>query len=197
MIRERVRESVVGEPWVPPDDRGQLVLVAAGVIAIALVAVLLAYAQLGYVGVADAEPTTTGSDEDALDTLERAAFVAATDEQGAANWTDRDAVVANVTAAFDDRAATVETASLESGIVHEVEHNETAAEAVAAERCPGGDGREFGACEAIDGVVVQERAGDAHVVAIAIDVRTVTEDGEFEGTYAIDAERGERMDPVP
>ncbi|WP_224447668.1 DUF7261 family protein [Haloprofundus salilacus] len=37
--------------------------------------------------------------------------------------------------------------------------------------CPRGPNREFGPCESFGGVVVQERAGDAVVVAVSLDVR--------------------------
>jgi len=175
-------------------DRGQLVLVAAGVVAIALLPVILAYTQLGYAGLATSEPTATTPDEDALRALERAAYAASTGEQGAAPWTQRSGVAETVAGQFDARAASVETGRVERGQVHEVERNESAAAAWAAAACPGGPNRQFGPCDTVGGVVVQDRLGETHVVAIALDLRTVTEGGEYRGTYVLDAAVGERVD---
>lgn len=174
-------------------DRGQLVLVAAGVIAIALLPVIVAYTQLGYAGIATTEPAATTPDEDALGALERAAFSASTDRQGSVPWGQRASVTTTVAGQFDARAASVETGRIERGRVHEVERNQTAAAAWAAAACPGGPARQFGACEAESGVVVQERLGETHVVAVVVDLRTVTEGGEYAGTYVLDAEVGERV----
>lgn len=177
--------------WPAGDDRGQLVLVAAAVVAVALLPVVIAYTQLGYSGVATTEPTATTPEADAVDALERAAFEAAVDRQGEAAWANRSRVAVAVRDEFDDRAAAIERRDLEGGRHHVVERNATAATAWADERCPSGDGREFGACEAVAGVVLQERAGDAHVLAVAVDVRTVTEDGSYDGTYVLDAALGD------
>lgn len=178
-------------------DRGQLVLVAAGVIAIALLPVIVAYTQLGYAGVATTEPTAASPPEDALGALERAAFSATTDEQGVAAWGERSGVATAVAARFDARATSVETARVERGRVHEVERNQSAAAAWAADACPGGPDRQFGPCEPIDGMVLQERVGQTHVVAVAVNLRTVAEGGEYAGTYVLDAEVGERPDATP
>ena len=59
--------------------------------------------------------------------------------------------------------------------------NASAATDWAATNCPGGSGRRFGPCEADRGVVVQERAGRTHVLAVAVDVTVTTE----RGTYAV------------
>lgn len=176
----------------PGRDRGQLLLVAAGVIAIALLPVVLAYTQLGYAGIATSEPTAATPEEDPLRALERAAFSASHESQGARPWAERSAIASRVADRFDARAASIETARIDRGRVHEVDRNQTRAAGYAAASCPGGPDRQFGPCEAADGVVVQERGGDVHVVAIAVDLRTVTEDGEYAGTYVLDAEVGER-----
>ncbi|MXR22502.1 hypothetical protein GRX66_18665 [Halobacterium sp. PCN9] len=69
---------------------------------------------------------------------------------------------------------TLETARLRDGVVVNVTSDESLAASVA---CPSGDGRAFGDCERIDGVVVQERDGETVVVAVAFRVRVSTPDG--------------------
>ncbi len=44
----------------------------------------------------------------------------------------------------------------------------------ALRNCPDGPARDFGQCVADDGVVVQERAGETAIVAVAIDVVVAT-----------------------
>jgi hypothetical protein len=172
--------------------RGQLVLVAAGVIAVGLLPVVLAYTQLGYAGMAATEPTATPSTTDATRAIERAAFDASAPAQGVRPWAARGAVADRVADRFDGRVASVETGGVERGVVHEIERNQSAAADWASTNCPGGPNRQFGPCEADAGVVVQERGGDVHVVAIAVDLRTVTEGATHAGTYVLDAEVGGR-----
>lgn len=51
--------------------------------------------------------------------------------------------------------------------------------------CPDGPGREFGDCIAERGVVVQERAGETVVVAVAFDVAVTTPNGRQELTLVV------------
>ena len=46
--------------------------------------------------------------------------------------------------------------------------------------CTTGDGKRFGDCEVHDGVVLQERAGESVLLAVAFDVRIVGPDGQTE-----------------
>jgi len=172
--------------------RSQLVLVAAGVAAVGLLPVIVAYTQLGYGGVATSEPAATTPTDDAVGALERAAFAASVGAQGRSPWSDRQATASAVASNFDQRAASVASGGLGRDRVHAIRRNASAATAWAGVACPGGPNRQFGACDAIDGVVLQERAGDVHVVAIAVDVRTLVDDGEYEGTYLLDAAVGDR-----
>lgn len=167
--------------------RSQLVLVAAGVAAVGLLPIVVAYTQLGYGGVAGSDPAATTPTDDVLDALERAAFEASVDSQARSPWSDRERVASEVARLFDERAAAIESAGVDRERAHAIERNASRAAAVASEACPGGPDREFGPCEAIQGVVVQERGGETHVVAISVDVRTVVEDGTFEVTYVLDA----------
>ncbi|MUV61481.1 hypothetical protein [Halobacterium sp. CBA1126] len=152
-------------------DRGQLVLVAAAVAALALVPVAAAYLQFGYApAVAD-----VGGDhgERVSRSLDRVVDDAAEQAAGTA-WANRERAVQRVEASLESPVRTVERAQLGDGVVVDVSTDEALAEQV---DCPGGRGRSFGACEAHGGVVVQERAGETVVVAVAFDVRVSTPDG--------------------
>jgi hypothetical protein len=172
-------------------DRGQVVLVAAAVVAVAFLSMTLAYAQLGY----DADRTGAGAVEVAsIGGIEgdlAASFRAAVrDEAGEADGdaeSDADvgaaggprrlergvtaeriraAVLADVDRLAERHAA--ESRSLD------VRFDDAAATAWADANCPGGPGREFGPCRSVDGVVVQERAGEATPVAAAFRIRLVS-----------------------
>jgi hypothetical protein len=157
--------------------RGQLVVLAAGVIAVALVPMLTAYLQLGYA----ADVTTTADDRsptgDALRVLEGAVLDAASEVDGRYAWSERAVAAAEVKAALRPRIETVETALVDRGVVRSVAYNGSLASSVADEGCPGGPARRFGDCVADGGIVLQERAGDTHVVAVAVEVSSTTESG--------------------
>lgn len=169
-----------------------MVLLAAAVVAVALIPIVIAYTQLGYDGVATTEPTATTPDAAAVDALERAAFDVATDEQARQGWAANETVGRSVALEFDDRAAAIETGDLQRGRIHQVQRNDSAAAEWASEHCPAGANRQFGNCAAHRGVVLQERADETHVLAIAVDVTTVTESSEYRGTYVLDAALGDR-----
>jgi len=162
--------------------RAQLVLVAAVVIAVALAPVVLAYLQLG------AHPDVDGEDgdygEDARRFLERA-----THEAGAAatgiDWTGRERAVERVRSELEPRLDTLNTSRVEEGVAYAVTYDDSAASAWTHEHCPRGDGRRFGPCRAIDGVVVQERAGETTVLAAAYDVTVTTPRGERELSFVV------------
>lgn len=152
-------------------ERGQLVLVAAAVAALALVPVAAAYLQFGYApAVADVDEN---HGERVTRTLDRIADDAAETATGNA-WADRERAVERVKELLAPRLRTVERARLGDGVVVNVSTDSSLAERVA---CPRGDGRSFGACETHGGIVVQDRAGETVVVAVAFDVRVTTPDG--------------------
>jgi len=68
------------------------------------------------------------------------------------------------------------------GVAYSVDYNRSAARAWAREGCPKGPGRRFGSCDARDGVVVQERAGETTLLAVAFDVRVTTARGTYDAT---------------
>ncbi|WP_336034940.1 DUF7261 family protein [Halobacterium yunchengense] len=155
-------------------DRGQLVLVAAAVAALALVPVAAAYLQFGYA------PAVAGVDDDpgadvarALDRVADAGADAATGRP----WSERDAAVAGLRESLAPRLASLERERLADGVAVNVTYDPGLAADVS---CPGGDGRAFGDCENHGGVVVQERAGETVVVAVAFRVQVAAPDGATE-----------------
>jgi len=159
-------------------DRGQIVLVAAAVVAIALLSMTLAYAQLGY----DADRTGAGTAEVAsvseLDrSLTASLRVAARDVRRADDAPasrDHRAAAERVGAslsATSDRLERVHTGESRSLVI---ELDDATATRWARERCPSGRGRHFGPCRAVEGVVVQERADHPAVVAAAFRIRIVS-----------------------
>jgi len=154
-------------------ERGQLVLVAAVVIALAFVPALAAYLQFGYAGDADAMSARDGTPTATVAALDPAVDAARPGLAADYMWAERAAAVAAYRSALDADVTRIENASVGSGRVVLVATNGSAAAQWAEDACPGGRGRVFGHCEAIDGVVVQERGGDTHVVAVAFDVTVV------------------------
>jgi hypothetical protein len=170
--------------------RGQMVLLAAGVVAVALAAVLVAYLQLGYAGDAEAAREYTAPTANAERVLERAVQNASAGVPTEYDWDERSAAVDDVRTDLAGPLASLRSARLERGTAYRVVYNASAARAYAADACPGGPGREFGPCEADRGVVLQERAGDAHVVAVAVDLTVVGEDRRVETTLVVRAVGG-------
>ncbi len=154
-------------------SRGQLVLVAAAFVALALVPMAFAYVQLGHdPGAAD--PATV--DADGLRaTVDAAADAAAANVSGRAGWAARSTAVASANATFRAELARATGAYADRGVLVTVTADDAAADRWAAERCPSGEMRRFGACEGRDGFVVQERAGEVHVVGVAVTVRVESE----------------------
>ncbi|RLM90123.1 hypothetical protein D3D02_04910 [Halobellus sp. Atlit-38R] len=161
------------------DDRAQIVLVAAAVVAVAFLSMTLAYAQLGY----DADRTAAGAvDVASLAEIDRsltASFRAAvrdaeTDVGRDVSWRDRRSLVERIRTAVGTDIDRLERSHADESRAVTVTFDDAAATRWAAEHCPSGRGRDFGPCRAIDGVVVQERAGETTVVAAAVSVRIVS-----------------------
>jgi len=156
-------------------DRGQLVLVAAAVVAVALAPVVLAYLQLG------AHPDVAASGEydapgaNAERFLERAVHEAGTNATDEHAWSAREQAVASTRRDLAPRLDRLRSTRVEQGTAYRVAYNDTAAGAWAQDDCPDGPDRQFGPCETDRGVVVQERAGTTHVLGVAFDVRVTTE----------------------
>lgn len=161
------------------DDRAQIVLVAAAVVAVAFLSMTLAYAQLGY----DADRTAAGAaDVASLAELDRSLTAsvrvavrdAETDAGRDFSWRDRHSLAERIRTEVGTDIDQLERSHADESRALTVAFDDAAATRWAAERCPSGRGRDFGPCRALDGVVVQERAGEATVVAAAVRVRIVS-----------------------
>lgn len=161
-------------------NRGQLVLIAAVVIALAFVPALAAYLQFGYAGDADAMAARDATGAATVAALDPAVDTARPELAASYTWGERELAVTDYRHALNASVDRIENASVGSGRVVLVAYNASAASASARDACPSGPGRVFGVCDAIDGVVVQERVNGTHVVAVAFDVTIV---GEGSGTY--------------
>lgn len=172
--------------------RGQLVLVAAGVVAVALVPVLVAYLQLGYAGDVAASDGYTAPTRDAERTLARAVDDASQGIPGAYPWSERREAVDAVRSRLAPALASLRTSRLRRGTVYRVRYNASLARRWARNRCPRGPNRQFGACRARNGVVVQNRSGQVHVVAVAVDLTVVGEQRRVKTTVVVGPVRGVR-----
>lgn len=174
-----------GEP--PAADRAQLVLAAAVVVAVALIPMALAYHQLGYRAdvAADgaAEPSPSA---DAERLLQRAVANASGTIDGDYAWPQRADAVARLNATLRPDVGRVESSRVDAGVLYDIERNASAASAWAGDNCPDGSGRRFGACDADDGVVVQERAGEVTLVAVAYDVGVRSERRSANLTFVVE-----------
>lgn len=167
--------------------RGQLVLVAAGIIAVAMVPILVSYLQLGYAADVHASDDYTQPAANAERVLERAVHNASTAIRGEYAWGERSAAVSEVRSRLAPRLSILEAARVSQGTGYLVSYNQSAAAVWAAGQCPGGNGRSFGPCQVRDGVIVQERVGSTHLVAVAFDVTIVLEHGQIDETVVVRA----------
>lgn len=166
-------------------QRAQLVAAAGALVAVALIPMVLAYLQLSYLptaAVAGPDPDPTA---EAVAAVEDAAVDAAVDIAGEYPWTARQAAAAEANRSIWVTLRRLEGSRVEQGVARQVSLNGTAASTWANESCPGGPDRAFGPCEAIGGLVLQERAGEATLVAVAVDVRAVDARGWTEVTAVV------------
>lgn len=169
--------------------RGQLVLLAAAALAVALVPMTLAYLQLGYhddVGSAGLEEAPVHNAERVLD---RAVSDAIDGVPAGYAWSDRGAAVTAVRDRLEGDLSTLNHTRVDAGTVYGVTYNHTRAVAWEGDHCPSGPDRQFGPCRVDRGVVVQERAGRTHVLAVAFDVRITAPDGRWRATLVVRAGR--------
>jgi len=168
----------------PPTDRGQLVLVAAVALAAALVVLGFAYLQLGY-----SDDIAAGTVEPAHGietTLDRSVHNASTDVPAAYGWDERTTGAATVRERLNATIETLNVARLQDGHVYDVSYNRTHAIRWGADNCPAGPNRQFDACDAVDGVVVQDRNGRTHVLGVAVDIRITTPETETTVTTVVE-----------
>ena len=168
-------------------DRGQLVLVAATLVAVALGPVVLAYLQLGYHGDVRATGAYDDPTADTVRVLDRSVTNVSGDVPRDYAWTDRGTAVSTVRDELAPTRSRLRTAAVKRGTVAEIRYNESAASAWQAANCPNGPDRQFGDCVADRGVVVQDRVDRTHVLAVAFDVTTTTSHGETTVTVLLRA----------
>jgi hypothetical protein len=158
------------------EDRGQLVLLAAVAVTVALVSMLLAFMQLGY------QPGVAGPQPDHLRDVERTLereLVAAAANASVTDWGDSDEAVSTVRSELRPTLASLNRSALDRNTLVQVTYNASRAGSWRGQHCPSGPARRFGPCAADRGVVVQERAGETHVLAIAVDVRIIGDDSRL------------------
>lgn len=156
--------------------RGQVVLVVALALAVALVPLLFASLQLGYQ--ADTDRTgATAPETRAEQVLERAVQNATSDVGESYEWLDRDKAVRELRQRLTPTLRALEHSRLRDGIAAEITYNHTRAAEWERVNCPRGPNRQFGSCETSQGVVIQERAGATTLLAVALDVRVTTPEG--------------------
>lgn len=154
-----------------------MIIAMAVVVTIALVPIAAAYLQLGY---ASAAQTLDTDDASAVDrALEQAVGGAENEVVGEYQWTDRQAAVDRTRDRLDPRIEGIESPGGHETVAVTVTYNQTLASETASAECPSGNGREFGPCRASRGIVVQERADETVIVAVALDVHVVSEEGEI------------------
>ncbi|KAB1192335.1 hypothetical protein GJR96_02310 [Haloferax sp. MBLA0076] len=161
------------------DQRGQLVLVSGAVVVVALFALVLVHAQLAYVGASTTPPVTdvAASTEDAVE-------MATAGVAGRYDWPARRSAVTDFRSRLDPALVRIERAHTNGGGAS-LTTNQSAAAGWALRDCPRGTYRDFGPCVADDGVVVQERAGETTVVAVAVDIAIGTPRSQTDLTLVV------------
>lgn len=166
-------------------DRGQLVLIAAIALAVALVPLVLAYVQLGYHDDIHAGSPTV-SDGEVERALEHALHNASTDIAGTYEWSERDVAANTVYQRLAPSLDSINRSALDGGTVVLSSLNATHAQQWQETNCPAGPNREFGPCEVSEGVVLQERSGNTHVLAVAFDVSISTPNRDVQFTTVVE-----------
>ncbi|KAB1197164.1 MULTISPECIES: hypothetical protein [Haloferax] len=161
------------------DGRGQLVLVSGAVVVVALFSLLVVHAQLAPVGGGSPPPI-----DDVATATDDAVEAATAGVAGRYDWAARESAVGDFDSRLDPNLVRIERAYTGDGGVA-LSTNDSAAAGWALRNCPDGPAREFGSCVADDGVVVQERAGETAIVAVAIDVVVATPETKTDLTLVV------------
>ncbi|GAB7092497.1 hypothetical protein JCM18237_27680 [Halorubrum luteum] len=157
-------------------DRGQLVLVAAAAIALALFPIVLAYLQLGYAGDVATEPTGPAPGSELDRALERAVYAAASDVDRREDGTPT-AAASTFHRSIGGDIGRLQNARIEEGIAAQLSYTpDLAAEWVESGQWQTGVAAAFDEPTVHHGVVVQKRAGEYVVVAAAFDIVLIEPD---------------------
>lgn len=166
--------------------RAQLVVVAGAVVAVALIPVVVAAFQVGGGPAPDPPEHRVRAVERTLETGVRT--VAGTTRAYA--WEERVEASRALRSALAPTIAAMETGA--AGAVVNVTYAPATARDLAARRCPRGPNRQFGPCAAVGGVILQERVGEPHVVAVVVRVVVLGPTGRTAVTLVV--EPGVRID---
>lgn len=164
--------------------RAQLVVSMAVVVTVALVPVAAAYLQLGYAST-PLESRSSHAD-DVTRVLDRSVADATGEVSGEYSWAEWSAAIDELRTRLEPALSGISSMPGHETSSVQVEYNQTDASRIAANTCPGGEGRQFGPCRAAGGIVVQERAGETTIVAASFDVRIRTPDSSATITTRID-----------
>ena len=167
------------------EKRGQVVVLAAVVVAVALVAMTTAYHGLSYRG--DVDATAAIGADDPVRTAERQLQrdVDAVAVGPVWSWSARAEVVNDSRAALAASTATLQRDGASRRAVYTVREDSALAEAWAEDDCPSGERRVFGPCVADGGIVVQERANETTLVGVAVDLTVRTTERETRATLRL------------
>lgn len=165
-------------------ERGQLVLVAALALAVGLVALSVAYLQLGYHD--DVDTISQDSATQLQSALDRAVHNTTSESPVTYSWSERRDAVSTINDELADTIDTLETSRLVDGHVYRIERNATHASQWVTDNCPTGPDRQFGDCATIDGIILQERNGWTHILAIAFNIEITTPEGTTNVTLRIE-----------
>lgn len=160
-------------------ERGQLVLLAAAALAVALVPMAVAHLQLGYQVDADAAVVDSKPLAETERVLSRAVDDAVRTVPARYNWSERVAATTAVRDRLSSTLTALNRSRLNEGTVSRVSFASTRASEWSDTNCPRRPNRQFGECVADGGVVVQERLGDTHVLAVAFEITITTPRGEW------------------
>lgn len=150
--------------------RAQLVIAAGAVVAVALLAVLGAVLQLGY------DPAPDSQRMDPPEETRRVVATLLTRVEPAVRdyaWGEHEAAIQEINPVLRDGIRTLQTDR--AGTIRFVDVATGAALDRLATLCPRTEHQSFGPCTVIDGIVLQERAGRTHLVAVVLEVTVVTE----------------------
>lgn len=156
--------------------KGQLVLVAAILVAVALIPLVVASLQLGYDADREAIQSADSPLKDAKRVLGHA--IRRVEVNGSWNTTViRSRLQPSITALERSRSV--------PGGVYQVSYNKSTAKRWAKESCPQGPTRRFGPCRAQRGVILQKRSGEIQLVGVAYTVTILTEHGQLSTTLIV------------
>jgi hypothetical protein len=147
----------------------------------------LAYLQFGY----HADVQTATVEDDTVPAVERTlhqSLISASGDISARHgWHNRSDAVTTFRDRLRPSIDSLSTARLDDGTAIEVIYNDSRAQMWEDNHCPRGLDRDFGPCRTDRAVVIQERDGRTHVLAIAVDIHVTTPDSTIQVSTVVTA----------